>query len=76
MASLCLLFFSFTAEFWANSKPHFMSYNGRLYAPLFVDYHPTEFGRDDIYVMDRGEIQHSGPATDLDLPEVRRHLMV
>jgi urea transport system ATP-binding protein len=31
---------------------------------------------DDIYIMDRGEIQHSGPATDLDLPEVRRHLMV
>ena len=23
-----------------------------------------------------GEIQHAGPASDLDLPEVRRHLMV
>ena len=31
---------------------------------------------DDIYVMDRGEIQHSGPASDLDVPVVRRHLMV
>ncbi|MCD7058699.1 urea ABC transporter ATP-binding subunit UrtE [Pelagibacterium xiamenense] len=31
---------------------------------------------DDIYVMDRGEIMHSGPASDLDLPEVKRHLMV
>ncbi len=31
---------------------------------------------DDIYVMDRGEIIHAGPASDLDLPEVRRHLMV
>ena len=31
---------------------------------------------DDIYVMDRGEIMHRGPAADLDLPEVRRHLMV
>jgi urea transport system ATP-binding protein len=31
---------------------------------------------DDIYIMDRGEIMHSGPASDLDLPEVRRHLMV
>ena len=31
---------------------------------------------DDIYVMDRGEILHSGPAADLDKPEVRRHLMV
>ena len=31
---------------------------------------------DDIYIMDRGEIMHKGPAADLDLPEVRRHLMV
>ena len=31
---------------------------------------------DDIYVMDRGEIMHAGPASDLDRPEVRRHLMV
>ncbi|SFZ82965.1 urea transport system ATP-binding protein [Devosia enhydra] len=31
---------------------------------------------DDIYVMDRGEIMHKGPASDLDKPEVRRHLMV
>jgi urea transport system ATP-binding protein len=31
---------------------------------------------DDIYIMDRGEIVHAGPAADLDLPEVRRHLMV
>jgi urea transport system ATP-binding protein len=31
---------------------------------------------DDIYIMDRGEIMHSGPAADLDLPEVRKHLMV
>ncbi len=31
---------------------------------------------DDIYVMDRGEIMHSGAAADLDLPEVRRHLTV
>ena len=31
---------------------------------------------DDIYIMDRGQIMHQGPAGDLDLPEVRRHLMV
>ena len=31
---------------------------------------------DDIYIMDRGQIMHWGPAADLDLPEVRRHLMV
>ena len=31
---------------------------------------------DRIYIMDRGEIVHSGAASDLDDPEVRRHLMV
>jgi urea transport system ATP-binding protein len=31
---------------------------------------------DDIYVMDRGEIMHSGTASDLDRDDVRRHLMV
>ena len=31
---------------------------------------------DDIYIMDRGQIMHTGPASDLDLAEVRRHLMV
>ncbi len=31
---------------------------------------------DDIYIMDRGQIMHEGPAADLDLPDVRQHLMV
>ena len=31
---------------------------------------------DRIYIMDRGEIVHSGTADDLDRSEVRRHLMV
>ncbi|WP_312797059.1 urea ABC transporter ATP-binding subunit UrtE [Tianweitania sp.] len=31
---------------------------------------------DTIYIMDRGEILHSGPASDLDMPEVKRHLTV
>lgn len=54
---LTMFFFSFTAEFWANSKPHFMKYQGHYYAPLFFDYHPTVFGRDDIYVMDYRQLQ-------------------
>jgi microcin C transport system permease protein len=49
---LVMFFFSFTAELWANSKPHVMSYQGKLYFPLFEDYHPSLFGRDDIFVMD------------------------
>ncbi|MNJ93327.1 Inner membrane ABC transporter permease protein YejE [compost metagenome] len=49
---LVMFFFSFTAELWANNRPHIISYSGKLYFPLFKDYHPTAFGRDDIYVMD------------------------
>ncbi len=31
---------------------------------------------DDIYIMDRGEILHAGPAADLYKPEIKKHLMV
>lgn len=49
---LFLVFLSFTAEFWVNNKPHMMYYKGELYFPLIKDYHPTVFGRTDIYVME------------------------
>ncbi|MFN8790135.1 MAG: ABC transporter permease subunit [Bdellovibrionales bacterium] len=57
---LALFFVSFTAELWANNKPHLMYYQGRLYAPLFKDYHPTEFDRSDIYVMDYRQLEMGG----------------
>ncbi|MEQ1721983.1 MAG: ABC transporter permease subunit [Pseudobdellovibrio sp.] len=47
-----LIFLSLTAEFWANSKPIVMKYQGAYYAPILFDYHPTVFNREDIYVMD------------------------
>lgn len=43
---------SFTAEFWSNSKPHVMKYQGKIYFPLVTDYHPSLFNRTDIQVMD------------------------
>ena len=49
---LIITFFSFTAEFWANSKPILLKYKDEIYAPIFNDYHPTIFGREDIFVMD------------------------
>ncbi|WP_255490154.1 ABC transporter permease subunit [Bdellovibrio sp. KM01] len=49
---LAMFFFSFTAELWANSHPHILHYNGQTYFPLFKEYHPSQLGRDDIYVMD------------------------
>lgn len=48
---LFLLFLSVTAEFWANSKPIILSYQGRVYVPVVSDYHPSLFGREDEMVM-------------------------
>ncbi len=56
---LILIFFSMTAEFWANSMPIAMKYKGELYLPLIKDYHPTVFGREDIYVMDYRSLEFS-----------------
>jgi len=53
---LVLLFFSFTAEIWANSKPLVLSYKGQTYFPVFKYYHPSVFGRDDIAHMDYREL--------------------
>jgi microcin C transport system permease protein len=40
---LVIIFFSLTAEFWANSKPIVMKFNGNIYFPVFKTYHPEEF---------------------------------
>ncbi|MBC7371550.1 MAG: ABC transporter permease subunit [Bdellovibrionaceae bacterium] len=47
-----LALLSFTGEFWANNAPHVMKYKGTIYYPLFKDYHPSLFGREDIQVTD------------------------
>lgn len=47
-----ICFFSFTAEFWSNNKPIMLSYGGKIYSPMLFEYHPSEFSRDDIFVMD------------------------
>lgn len=51
------LFFSFTAEFWANSKPLYLSYKGKSYYPVLIDYHPTEFGEEKTMVTDYRAIE-------------------
>lgn len=35
---------SFTAEFWANSKPLILKYDQQFYFPIVKDYHPSIFG--------------------------------
>jgi microcin C transport system permease protein len=47
-----LFFFSFTAEIWCNNKPIVMYYQGNIYFPSLKIYHPSKFGRDDIFLMD------------------------
>lgn len=42
VALLFILFISVTAEFWANSKPILMFYEGHLYIPSLVHYHPSD----------------------------------
>ncbi|PIS10614.1 MAG: peptide ABC transporter permease [Bdellovibrio sp. CG10_big_fil_rev_8_21_14_0_10_47_8] len=45
-----ITFFSFTAEFWANSKPLVMKYRGEIYVPVLRSYYPTVFGQQDTFV--------------------------
>src|SRR5690606_21975375 len=43
---------SFTAEFWANSRPILLKHNGNIYFPFVVDYSVKEFGIKDSMVVD------------------------
>jgi microcin C transport system permease protein len=49
---ILISFFSFTAELWANNRPLLMKYQGQLYAPFLIDYHPSQFGIEESMVMD------------------------
>lgn len=53
---LIACFFSFTAEFWANSKPIMISYKGETYFPVFKDYSAKEFGINDAMVINFKEL--------------------
>ena len=44
--------FSFSAEFWANSKPLYLSYQGKSYFPVFKEYSVKEFGITDTMQID------------------------
>ena len=49
---ILLLFFSSTAELWANRKPIVMKYHGVTYFPVLKYYPPAAFGREDLALMD------------------------
>ncbi|MCO4754593.1 MAG: ABC transporter permease subunit [Bacteriovoracaceae bacterium] len=52
-------FFSFTAEFWANSKPIALSYNSEMYFPIFKQYSAKEFGIKDSLFVDYKKLELS-----------------
>jgi microcin C transport system permease protein len=54
---LIMMFFSFTAEIWANHDPLILKYQGQTYFPVFKYYPPRLFGRDDIAQMDYSELK-------------------
>lgn len=47
-----IMFFSFTAEIWANSVPLALKYKETTYFPIFKYYSPAIFGREDVAQMD------------------------
>ncbi len=54
VVAVALLFVSvlltLSAPLIANSKPVYMTYQGKSYFPVFKDYHPKEFGITNVYV--------------------------
>ena len=42
-----VLFFSLTAEFWINDRPHFLFYNGRVYFPSVKNYSAKVFNQEE-----------------------------
>lgn len=49
---LIACFFSFTAEFWANSKPLIIKYNDEMFVPLFKTYTAEDFKISDAVTID------------------------
>ncbi len=52
-----IVFISLTAEMWANSKPVLLKYGGKLYVPVYKQYHPETFGQADEMVTDYRALQ-------------------
>jgi len=49
---LIALFFSFTAEFWANSAPIVLRYQGKFFFPALKHYSVSEFGLTESFSVD------------------------
>lgn len=54
---IVLIFISITANFWANSKPIVLKYQGAYYFPVLRQYHPEIFKQDDSMVTNYRTLQ-------------------
>lgn len=54
---LFFLFISLTAEFWSNSKPLILYYQGSLYAPVLKKYTPETFQLENQYITDYKKLE-------------------
>lgn len=55
-----LLFFSLTAEFWANDRPHILYYKNNIYFPIIKNYPPSTLGlAQQVITVDYKKIQLS-----------------
>lgn len=54
---ILMCFFSFTAEFWANSKPLYVKYQGHSYFPVLKDYAVKEFNLSDTLFVDYRKLE-------------------
>lgn len=61
----CLM--SFSAEFWANSRPLILKYNNEIYFPVFKDYHPSLFGDEHTLVTNYRDLELSEEKGDFAL---------
>ncbi len=59
IAFLLMVFATLTAPMIANNKPIYLSYEGNSYFPVFVDYHPKDFGISNTLVVNYKKLQLS-----------------
>lgn len=57
IAFLVMVLATLTAPMIANNKPIYLSYEGQSYFPVFVDYHPRDFGKNNVLVMNYKKLE-------------------
>jgi microcin C transport system permease protein len=57
---LVMCAFSYSAEWWANSKPIALRFEGQWYFPIATDYTATTFGQVDVVLPDYRKLELGG----------------